>query len=197
MAAARLLPTARTQRWYLNSRPKRIERRRGDTAPALLSLILAVSLFTISCSEKQAPTRAEAESETDKKETDEEPREDEIAEDCVAFVRATKVVPQVPVGDCPGCTVQGSDALAFREMKVQGISCSANCEVTVTLRVAFNPAPAGTVSGGLTAWISQEQRLQYLNGKPPEGEPVYRVKITYKRTANGWRAIEFDKADPK
>jgi hypothetical protein len=49
----------------------------------------------------------------------------------------------------------------------------------------------------LTAWISQEQRLQYLNGHPPQGDQLYRVKITYKRTAGAWRAIEFDKADPQ
>ena len=160
-----------------------------------IALIVAASLITASCSEK--PATAQAESETEKKETEEQPREDEIAEDCVSFVRATKVVPPVPATDCPGCSTQGSDALAFREMKVERISCSTNCDVTVTLRVAFNQVPVGTVTGGLTAWISQEQRLQYLNGKAPEGDQVYRVKITYKRTARGWRAIEFDKADPK
>jgi hypothetical protein len=61
--------------------------------------------------------------------------------------------------------------------------------------VVFNSGPAGTITGGLTAWIPQEQRLQYSNGHAPEGEQVYRVKITYKRTEDTWRAIEFDKAD--
>jgi hypothetical protein len=83
-------------------------------------------------------------------------------------------------------------------MRVDRISCSADtCEVAVTLRAVFNPAPAGTITGGLAGWISQEQRLQYLDGHPPEGEQVYRVKITYRRTGEGWRAIEFDKADPQ
>lgn len=83
-------------------------------------------------------------------------------------------------------------------MRVDRISCSDNnCDVVVTLRAAFNPGPAGTISGGLTAWIPQEQRLAYLNGHAPEGEQSYRVKITYKRTGDAWRAIEFDKADPE
>jgi hypothetical protein len=81
-------------------------------------------------------------------------------------------------------------------MRMDRVSCSASsCEIAVTLRAAFNPAPAGTMTGGLTAWISQEQRLEYLNGHPPQGDQLYRVKIIYKRTGAAWRAIEFDKAD--
>ena len=159
-------------------------------------LLFAASLIAASCSEKSAPLKPESEVET--KENDQQPREDEVAEDCVAFLRATKIVPPAPGTDCPGCSANGAEVLAFRQMRMDRISCSANsCEVAVTLRAAFNPAPAGTITGGLTAWISQEQRLVYLHGHPPEGEQVYRVKIIYKRTGEAWRAIEFDKADPQ
>ena len=154
------------------------------------ALILLASLVIASCSEKP---KAESES----KESESQPREDEIAEDCVAFVRATKVVPaQTPGADCPGCSNDGSEALTFRQMHTDRISCSAAaCEVTVTLRASFNSGPGGTISGGLTAWVPPEHRQEYLNGRAPEGEQLYRVKIIYKRTGEEWRAIEFDKAD--
>jgi hypothetical protein len=167
------------------------------------AILLAASLVTGSCSEKSAPVKPEAEAEkkeaekkeAGKEETEERPHEDEMAEDCVAFLRATKIFPKTAT-DCAGCSAEGTEILAFRQMRMDRISCSADtCEVAVTLRAVFNPAPAGTITGGLTAWISQEQRLQYLNGHPPEGEQVYRVKITYRRTGEGWRAIEFDRAD--
>ena len=159
------------------------------------ALLFGAALFTASCSRKAEPAKATTQAE--EKEDEGQPREDEIGEDCVGFVRATKIVPQATATDCPGCSREGSELFAFRQMRVERISCSAEtCQATVELRLAFNPAPAGTISGGLTAWISPEQRTQYLNGQPPEGEAVYRVKVIYKRTANGWRAIEFDKADP-
>ena len=160
------------------------------------AVLFAASLLAVSCSEKPAPL--EPRTEVEKKENEEEPREDKVAEDCVAFLQATKVVSQAPAADCPGCSGDGSQVLAFRQIQVDRISCSANsCEVTVTLRAVFNPGPAGTITGGLTAWIPQEQRLEYLNGHSPEGEQVYRVKIIYKRTGEAWRAIEFDKPGPQ
>jgi hypothetical protein len=167
------------------------------------AILLAASLVTGSCSEKRAPVKPQPEAEkketekevAEKKETEEQPREDEIAEDCLAFLRATRIFPKTDA-DCPGCSAEGAEALAFQQMRMDRISCSSEtCEVAVTLRAVFNPAPAGTMSGGLTAWIPQEQRLQYLNGQPPEGEQVYGVKIIYRRTGEAWRAIEFDKAD--
>ena len=167
-------------------------------------ILLAVGFITGSCSEKAAPVKSQPESrkeeaekaKVEKAETEEQPREEEIAEDCVAFLRATKIFPKTAAADCPGCAAEGTEVLAFRQMRMDRISCSADtCEVAVTLRAVFNPAPAGTISGGLAAWISQEQRLEYLNGHPPEGEQVYRVKIIYRRTGEAWRAIEFDKAD--
>ena len=198
MGAVRQSPTLRTRPWYPSSQSNdltKFECRRGSSAPAFLVLVIA-SVVVASCSDKPAPSKAEA--ETEQSESEQQPHEDEIGEDCVGFVRATRIVPQAPAADCPGCSREGSEIFAFRQMRLERISCSAeSCEATVTLRVAFNPAPAGTISGGLTAWISPEQRAQYLNGQAPEGEQVYRVKIIYKRTVQGWRAIEFDKADPQ
>ena len=159
-------------------------------------LILALGLVLASCSKKSAPEKAEQEAE--RTETEQQPREDEVAEDCVAFVRATKVAPEVPGTACPGCAAEGAEVLAFRAMKMERISCSRDsCEVSVALRAFFNRAPAGTITGGLTAWISPEQRLEYAKGHAPEGEQTYHVKIIYKRAGEVWRAIEFDKADPK
>lgn len=137
-----------------------------------------------------APASAEGENEK-------QPAEDEIAEDCVAFVRSTKVVPpQVQGADCPTCPAEGTEVLAFRQMKTDKISCSGDtCQVSVTLRAAFSPATGERLAGGLTAWIPPEQRSEYLSGRPPSGEQAYRVKITYKRRAEGWRAVEFDRSD--
>jgi hypothetical protein len=67
----------------------------------------------------------------------------------------------------------------------------------VTIRASFNPGAGERIAGGLTAWISPEQRSEYLSGRMPSGEQVYRVKITYKRRGEAWRAIEFDRADLK
>jgi hypothetical protein len=211
MAAVRLSLTPRARRSCPSSRgndPTRFESRRGSFAPAFLVTCLA-SFLIASCSEKPAPANPQPDAEkseaekkdaakekAEKEETEERPHEDEIAEDCVAFVRATKILPKTAAADCPGCSAEGTEILAFRQMRIDRISCSADtCEIAVTLRAVFNPAPAGTITGGLAGWISQEQRLHYLEGHPPEGEQVYRVKITYRRTGEGWRAIEFDRAD--
>ena len=153
------------------------------------ALIFVAGLMAASCSEKPR-------SESDGEENDAPPREDEIAEDCVAFVRATKIVPPTP--ECAGCTGDTREALAFRQMRVDRISCSAAaCEIAVTLRAEFIPGPGGTISGGLAGWISSQQRQAYLSGHTPEGEQLYPVKIIYQRRGDDWRAIEFDRADLK
>jgi hypothetical protein len=169
-------------------------------------LILVAGIITASCSEKSAPDREKHSntSETTRKagpevakgEDERQPREDEIAEDCVAFVRSTKVVPgQAVTADCPGCPPAGAEVLAFRQMKTDRISCSGDtCTVLVTIRVAFNPGGGERIAGGLTAWIPPEQRSAYLSGRTPSGEETYRVQITYKRRGEGWRAVEFDRA---
>src|SRR3954454_4797170 len=60
-----------------------------------VALVFVACLITASCSEKANPESASEENES-------KPHEDEIAEDCVAFVRSTKVVPATP--QCAGCT---------------------------------------------------------------------------------------------
>jgi len=158
-----------------------------------VALIFAAGFAIASCSEKSTPPKPHAEAES--RENESQPDKDQIAEDCVAFVQATKVDPPKST-DCPGCSVERSPALAFRQMHLEHISCTAvSCQATVTLRVVFNATASGTISGGLTAWISPEQRQEFLNGHPPAGEQVYRVKIILKRTGEAWRAIEFDRAD--
>jgi hypothetical protein len=169
------------------------------------ALIFVAGIMTASCSEKSAPDRetdtntSEAprelvrESEVETEEL--QPDEDKIGEDCVAFVRSTKVVPaRTASTDCPGCPVGGTEVLSFRHMKTDAVSCAGDtCNVVVTIRAVFNPGAGETVAGGLTAWMPPEQRSAYLSGNTPSGEQAFRVQITYKRRAEGWRAVEFDR----
>ena len=170
-----------------------------------VSLIVAAGIIIVSCSEKSTrdregnsstpeATRAPA-AEVAEAEDERQPREDEIAEDCVSFVRSTKVVStKALAADCPGCPAGGTEMFAFRQMKTERVSCAGDtCTVLVTLVVVFNPGAGEAIAGGLTAWISPEQRSEYLSGKTPPGEQSYRVKITYKRRGAGWRAAEFDR----
>jgi hypothetical protein len=173
-------------------------------------LILVAAIMTASCSEKPAPdpekdvntpkaprevARAPG-SEKAERESELQPDEDQIAEDCAAFVRATKVVPaRAASTDCPGCPAGGTDVFSFRHMKTNAVSCSGDtCTVVVTIRAVFNPGSGETINGGLTAWIPAQQRTAYLSGQTPSGEQAYRVQVIYKRRAEGWRAVEFDRA---
>lgn len=168
------------------------------------ALIVVAGIITASCSEKSAPDRekhsnaseATGEPGSEVMEGENRPREGEIAKDCVAFVRSTQVVPApAPAADCPGCPAQGAEVLAFRQMQMDRISCSGDtCTASVTIRVSFNQGAGERIAGGLTAWISPEQRSEYLSGRAPSGEQAYRVQVTYKRRAEGWRAVEFDRA---
>jgi hypothetical protein len=170
------------------------------------ALIVVAGIITASCSEKSAPDREkhsntseatrEPASEVAKGEDELQPSEDEIEEDCLAFVRSTKVVPgQAPKADCPGCPAEGAETLRFRQIHTERISCSGDtCIVLVTIVVSFNPGAGERIAGGLTAWISPEQRSEYLSGRTPSGEQAYRVQITYKRRGEAWRAVEFDRA---
>jgi hypothetical protein len=149
---------------------------------------------------KVAPSdKSNAPSAEVKAEQDRQPQEKEIVKHCLVFVRATKIVPAPsPTTECPDCPAlsEATEILAFRQLQVDRISCSEDtCEVFVTIRAAFNPAPAGAVAGGLTAWLSPEQRSAYLAGHSPGGEQTFSLKVIYKRTGKGWRAVEFDKAD--
>ena len=176
-----------------------------------VALVVVASIIAASCSEKSAPApdeesaaseapvasapepaspRAEGEGEL------KPPPESKIAQDCLAFVRSTKVVrAQGTSTDCPECPPGGTDVLSFREMKMDAISCAAEtCNVVVTIRAVFNPGSGATLAGGLTAWIPPEQRHEYLSGRTPSGDQTYRVRITYKRRGDAWRAVEFDRA---
>jgi hypothetical protein len=170
------------------------------------AVILVLGMVTASCNERSShngtpsPNAEERKSEPDG-ENERQPREDEVAEDCVAFVRATRIVPaQDPKSDCPNCTsiAETAEALAFRQFQTDRISCSGDtCEIDVTIRAAFNQGSLGAITGGLTAWLSAEQRNAYLIGHPPTGQQAFSVKVIYKRASNGWRAVEFDKAETR
>jgi hypothetical protein len=164
------------------------------------ALFLVAGIITASCSEKSAPDREKdvnaSEVEKAERESELQPDEDQIAEDCAAFVHSTKVVSARAANtDCPGCPAGGTPILAFRGMKTDAVSCSGDtCALVVTIRAVYNPGSGGTVTGGLTAWIPPEERNAYLSGRTPSGEQVYRVRITYKRRGAAWRAVEFDRA---
>src|ERR1043166_4287901 len=159
-----------------------------------IALIIVAGIITASC-EKSAPDRekdsnmSEAspgmvrEPGSGKAEDELQPDKDQIAGDCVAFVRSTKIVPAGAVStDCPGCPAGGTDVFSFRHMKTDAVSCSGDtCTVVVTIYSVFNPGSGETMTGGLTAWIPPEQRTAYLSGQTPSGEQAYRVQITYKR----------------
>lgn len=180
-----------------------------DIRPA--ALVFVVTLITASCSEKSAPDRVNDSAvpetpgtsahESEPKKTGNEekfprPSESKIGKDCVAFVRSTKVVPAQPPGtECPGCPARGTEVLTFRNVKTEAVSCAGDtCNVLVTIHAVFNPGSGGTMAGGLTAWISPEQRNEYLSGRAPSGEQAYRIRITYKHRGDAWRAVEFDRA---
>jgi hypothetical protein len=173
-----------------------------------VALIVFAGMIAASCSEKSAPDREKQPNTSEAPRTpgpeaegEEElaPREEEIAEDCVAFVRSTRIVSaQTPSADCPGCPAEGAEVFSFRRMKTERISPEGNtCIVVVTLTASFNPGRGERIAGGLTAWIPPEQRTEYLNGKTPSDEQSYRVKITYQRRGEGWHPAEFDRADPE
>jgi hypothetical protein len=139
-----------------------------------------------------APKVAEAEGESEL-----QPPEDEIAQDCVAFLRSTKTVPATsPSGDCPQCpsSTEATEVLRFNDIRVDRIARSeATCQAEVTIHATFNPSSRENIVGGLTAWISSEQRAKYLEGEIPPGQQTYKVKVIYHRVGEGWRAVEFDR----
>ena len=156
-------------------------------------LILVLGFLTASCSERWVTEKERTPGEPlrdartlqERGESEQPPSDDQVAEDCLAFVRATKVVSAgKPVTDCLGCPSEGTDLLSFPQANTDAMTCSDDtCTALVTIRAVFNPASGDTLSGGLTGWISPEQRTGYFSGKVPSGEQEYRVKITYKRRA--------------
>jgi hypothetical protein len=127
------------------------------------------------------------------------PEPDQIGEDCVAFLRATKAVPPNRAnGNCPQCPTSTNDpeVLQFNNFEIKKASLSENgCRVDVEIGARFNPSAGGTIVGGLIGWISPEQRKQYSLGQTPAGLQHYAVKVFYRRDGEGWRAVEFDRAD--
>src|SRR5947207_48163 len=137
-------------------------------------LVLAASIIAASCSKKSdqnrkqnsqaeeranpqpverssvpEPKAAEAEGESEL-----QPAEDEIAQDCVAFLRSTRTVPiNRPKGDCPHCpsNTEGTEVLKFNDIRIDRVARSeGTCEVDVTIHATFNPSPGESIVGGLT-----------------------------------------------
>jgi hypothetical protein len=178
------------------------------------ALIFLAGLIAASCSEKsdvdrnqnsppqETPKEVAASHERSNdsaagERTELQPPADEIAEDCVAFVRSTKTVPANGAkADCPQCpaNTEAKEVLKFDAIEVDRVAPSeSTCEVHVTLRATFNPSTRESIAGGLTAWISPDQRAKYLQGEIPSGPQVYKVKVIYKRSGKRWRAVEFDR----
>ncbi len=138
--------------------------------------------------------------DTDKKgeadEDEERPEEQDIGEDCVAFMRSTIVGPvKGEPGACPTCpsTDSAPEVLKFTDVKINRVTPGgASCQVAATIYATFNPSHGGVITGGLTGWISPEQRARYARGETPPGEQTYNINITYRRTATGWRPVEFN-----
>jgi len=170
--------------------------------------LICAAVLAVSCSRKSETrdssesrqssnaTASSSKSEQGRDDNDARPAEDEIAEDCVAFVHTTKIIPPNDAGvDCPGCTAgaAGADALSFQQFELNRITCSpTTCNAEVVVRAAFNPG-VGIIAGGLAAWLTPEHRAAYLQGKAPTGPQTFAVKVTYQRVNGGWRAIEFDR----
>ncbi len=159
--------------------------------------VAAASEKRTSQSESERSSTSEAGSAEAEGENELEPPEDEIAEDCVAFLRSIKTVPAHSADvDCPQCAenTESTEVLKFDDVRVDQVGRSGStCEVSVTIHATFNPSVRESIAGGLTAWISPELKAQYLLGEAPSGQQVYKVKVIYRRTPKGWRAVEFDR----
>ncbi len=171
--------------------------------PALLALLFLAA----SCTEERA-----VEPKSDQTETrafdpgvsgkvaggagDLRPGKGKIANDVVALVRSTKVIPeQTPSAECPECPAGGTDVFTFRNVQENAVSCVGDaCTVTVTISVVFNPGAGGTIVGGLTGWIAPEQRSAYLRGEAPSGDQFFPVQIVYRLREGVWYPVDFDRA---
>ncbi len=138
------------------------------------------------------PESAEAEGEKEA-----QPAAEEIGEDCVAFLRATKTVPANSANaDCPQCPVstEATEVLKFEDIRVNRVACSeSTCEVNVTIHATFNPGAHEDIAGGLTGWIAPEQKARYLQGETPSEQQTYHVKVIYRRDQARWKPVEFDR----
>lgn len=176
-------------------------------------LFVALSLIWTSCSEKST-TVASGKSEksvgdqsqqeaapnaNEAEENDRAPDSDQIGEDCVAFLRATRAVPaKRDSGACPECPTSDNDpeVLQFVSFKIKKITGGEeSCRADVVIQAQFNPSSGGIVAGGLVGWIPLAERKDYALGKTPSGARTYKVGVVYKREGGVWRPIEFDQAE--
>lgn len=172
-------------------------------------LAVALTFPLASCSKKSAPDKTDArevdrgektenDAEEAKGESEGAPEPNDIGEDCVAFLRATRAVPADRAsGDCVGCSTNDyPEVLKFTTFEVGKISTSKDrCTVEVKIHAEFNPSTGGTIAGGLVGWIAPEERKQYTAGITPKGPQVYAVTVTYSRTRGVWRPVEFARTD--
>lgn len=170
----------------------------------LTTLTLAAALMA-SCSERGAPADNDqpkgenviaSKDPASEEENDTRPPDDQIGEDCVVFLRSTRTVPtNEPNKECPQCPAnEGAEVLKFENLKIDRVTASGSvCEAAVTIHATFHPSKGGEIAGGLISWITPEQRTQYRLGQTPAGEQVYQVKITYRRSGDIWRPVEFDR----
>jgi hypothetical protein len=183
-----------------------------------LSVLVFVALFVRSCGRRPAAERnqalkqetaeasergSDADEERERREGEEAenaPESSDIGEDCVAFLRSTKIAPpKANDGTCPQCPAadSASQVLRFENVTIDRVRPSGeNAEVDVHIFATFMPSRAGTIRGGLTGWIPAEQRAAYERGDTPQGQQTYAVRITYRRDANGWEPIEFSPISP-
>ncbi len=165
----------------------------------LQAVAILLAAFTVeSCSEKSSADRRTTTSKEEREhgEEQQQPDQDQIVEDCIGFVHSTKLAPAPGANaNCPTCPPDGTDVFTFRGMKTENVSCTNDrCTVVASIRAVFNPGAGEKIVGGLTAWIPPEQRSAYLGGQAPAGEQTFRVQLTYKKSGERWRAIEFDRA---
>lgn len=181
-----------------------------------LCALVVIGLSIRSCGRKPAtesdrtaqhsaekPAR-EAESGADRESAEEEeaekaPDSGDIGEDCIAFLRATKIAPpHAETSNCPLCpeTKSAEEVFQFNDVKIDRVVPGETAEVDVRIFATFKPSHGGVIGGGLTAWIPSEERTRYEHGELPTGQQVYRVRITYRRNQAGWQPIEFSPIAP-
>lgn len=181
-------------------------------------LVSLLCLFGSSCSKHSAPAanreteakpqatakqktpRALTEQEQEEAENELQPDNEQIGEDCIGFVSATRAIPpnhdSAPCPQCPADT-SANEVLNPENLHIDQVSPEGpTCEVIATITASFRPSTGGAITGGLIGWMSPEQKEQYAQGKTPPGQQTYKVRITYRREGDEWRAVEFERAGP-
>ncbi len=119
-----------------------------------------------------------------------------VEEDCVAFLRATTAGHAQGVKpDCPTCppSAPAPEVLQIDHVQIdQFLPADKTCTVSVQIFATFKPSAGGEIVGGLTGWITPDQKARYARGETPVGQQIYPVKALYRRTPKGWRVVEFN-----